>query len=217
MIATTYVLGMCLLAVQPSAGDESIAAVRPHSVELEEGQPLPAFESVSQDGNAWKSADHIGKSILVLYFYPGDFTGGCIKQAEAIRAGLVRLEEAGMEVVGISGDDVQTHRLFHKTYGLKHTLLADPEGKVASQLGVPVSKGARVRTRGPDGKPLMDGQGKSIILQRNVTLARWTLIVGREGKIVSKRTKVDPMKEAEEVLRIATEMEVAASRPKQSP
>jgi peroxiredoxin Q/BCP len=208
---------MCLLAVQPAAIEFDAATPPNLLAELAVGDSLPTFESVDQTGQSWNSADHAGKSILVLYFYPGDFTGGCIKQAEAFRAGLARLEEAGIEVVGISGDDAQTHKLFHETYGLKHTLLADPEGKVACLMGVPVSKGARVRTRGPDGKPLMDGQGKSIILQRSVTLARWTVVIDRSGKIASKRTQVDPAKDAEAVLGIVAELENATRQRKQTP
>ena len=49
------------------------------------------FEISDDAGQAWKSADHVGKHVLVLYFYPGDFTGGCIRQAEAYRDGLAKI------------------------------------------------------------------------------------------------------------------------------
>jgi peroxiredoxin len=141
--------------------------------------------------------------VIVMYFYPGDFTGGCIKQAEAFRAGLQMLSDAGVEVIGVSGDSAATHKLFKETYGLTHVLLADPEGTLAKQLGVPVTeRPAKVRTRGKDGKPLMDEKGKSIIVERPVTLPRWTLIIGRDGKLAAKRTTVNPATEAEEVLKI---------------
>jgi peroxiredoxin Q/BCP len=207
MSGTTWALEMCLL-VLGQAGPESIAArPEPAAAELAAGQQLPGFESIDQGGNVWKSSDHVGRSIVVLYFYPGDFTGGCIRQAEAFRAGLVKLEEAGIEVVGISGDDADTHRLFHESYGLQHTLLADPEGKVAKLLGVPARKGAKVRTRGPNGLPLLDEAGNSIVLTRLTTFARWTFVVDRDVKIVSKRTAVDPAKDAEEVLEIVANLE----------
>jgi len=48
----------------------------------------------------------------------------------------------------------------------------------------------------------MDGQGKSIFVERKVTLPRWTLIVGRDGTLISKRMNVDPAKDAEEVIKI---------------
>jgi hypothetical protein len=73
---------------------------------------------------------------------------------------------------------------------------------LAGQLGMPVKKGGKVRTRDLKGKPLLDDSRKSIIVERPVTLPRWTLIVGRDGRLVSKRTSVDPAKDAEEVLTI---------------
>jgi len=172
-------------------------------ITLDVGQPVLAFEGTGDAGQQWKSADHFGRKVIVLYFYPGDFTGGCIKQAESFRAGLQMLSDAGIEVVGVSGDSVATHKLFKETYGLTHSLLADPEGALAKQLGIPVTeKLTRVRTRGKDGKPLMDEKGKSIIVDRPVTLPRWTLIIGRNGKLAAKRTTVNPATEAEEVLKI---------------
>jgi peroxiredoxin Q/BCP len=150
----------------------------------------------------WKSVDQVGTRIVVLYFYPGDFTGGCTRQAQSYRDAIARLEELGIELVGISGDDVATHKLFKESHGLTHTLLADPDGALAAKLGIPVQRHNRpmkVRTRDSDGKPLLDQQGKSIIIERKVTLPRWTLIIARDGTLVSKRTNVDPAKDAEEV------------------
>jgi peroxiredoxin Q/BCP len=192
-----------LLVAVCAAADETAIAVPAPAETLAVGQPILAFESVDDAGQQWKSADHFGQKLIVLYFYPGDFTGGCIKQAESFRAGLQMLSDAGVEVVGVSGDSVATHKLFKETYGLTHSLLADPEGSLARQLGVPVTeRPAKVRTRGKDGKPLMDVKGKSIIVERPVTLPRWTLIIGRDGKLAAKRTDVNPATEAEEVLKI---------------
>ncbi len=75
------------------------------------GDAMPAFESTDDLNHPWKSADYVGKKVLVLYFYPGDFTGGCIKQAQAYRDVLTKIEEQGVELVGISGDEVATHAL----------------------------------------------------------------------------------------------------------
>src|SRR2546421_5773099 len=66
------------------------------------GLPLPNWEGTDDSGKPWKSVDRIGRNIVVLYFYPGDFTGDCIKQAEAYREGLAKLEELGVELVGVS-------------------------------------------------------------------------------------------------------------------
>ena len=167
------------------------------------GEDLPALEALDEQGKTWKSAEYAGKKALVIYFYPGDFTGGCIKHAQKFQELLVKFQEAGAEVVGVSGDAVPTHRLFKDAYKLPQTLLADPEGKLAFALGVPVTVGEqKVRTRGTDGKPLMDDKGKSIIVARASTAARWTFLVGSDGKILARRENVNPLKDADEVLQL---------------
>jgi peroxiredoxin Q/BCP len=195
------------LADEPAANPEAKAKTKPDAKPNGPavGEDLPALEALDEKGNAWKSAGRAGKGPLVIYFYPGDFTGGCIKHAQKFQELMEKLREAGAEVVGVSGDEVATHKLFKETFKLPQTLLADPEAKLANALGVPVSEGQKVRTRGLDGKPLMDEHGKSIILPRPATLARWTFVVGSDGKILARRENVDPFKDAEEVLKLITD------------
>jgi peroxiredoxin Q/BCP len=196
---------LILLSFGLSVANEPVLPATANPPDVIVGESLPELESIDEAGQQWKSVDHVGRSVLVMYFYPGDFTGGCIKQAQALREGLARLEGLGVRVVGVSGDEVATHQLFKDAHGLKHTLLADPQGALAQRLDIPVQrpgKPIKVRTRGLDGKPLMDEKGKSIIVERKVTLPRWTLIVGRDGKLISKRTHVDPAKDAEEVSKL---------------
>ncbi len=166
------------------------------------GDLLPNFESTDDQGQPWRSADHVGKKVLVLYFYPGDFTGGCIKQAEAYRDGLAKIEELGVELVGVSGDEVAAHKLFKETYGLKHALLADTKGELAKLVGVPIGAGGRVSPRTPDNKLIPDADGKRIVFDRPVTTARWTVVIDREGKIAALRTIVNPVTDSDEVLKI---------------
>lgn len=204
MTGATCVLALgTLLAIEPQAAESSPAAGNISRAELSEGASLPAIDCLDDQGQVWRSGDHVGRKIIVLYVYPGDFTGGCIKQAEAFQAGLAMLADEGVEVVGLSGDFVETHKLFKETFGLQHALLSDPNGDAARKLGIPVNERmAKVRTRGPDGKPLMNDKGKSIFVERPVTFQRTTLIIGRDGKLIAMRTDVNPAKDAEEVLRI---------------
>jgi len=58
---------------------------------------------------------HVGKKILVVYFYPASFTGGCTKQACAYRDDQKALNDAGAEVVGVSGDQVKNQEAFKKS------------------------------------------------------------------------------------------------------
>ena len=204
MTGVTCLLALgTLLAAEPAATESPAAASNIARAELIEGALLPAFECLDDQRQIWKSSDHVGKRIIVLYVYPGDFTGGCIKQAQAFQAGLAMLADQGVEVVGLSGDSAETHQMFKTTFDLKHTLLADPNGDLARQLGIPVNdRTIKVRTRGTDGKPLMNEKGKSIFVERGATLPRWTLIIGRDGTLLSKRTDVNPATDAEEVLKV---------------
>lgn len=170
---------------------------------LSVGDPLPAFESIDEAGHRWKSSEIVGKCVVVFYFYPGDFTGGCIKQAEAYRDGLAAIESNCVLVVGVSGDEVATHKLFHETFGLKHPLLADSKGELANLLGIPFTNGGRhVSAIAPDRKLLLDANGERIVLNRPVTLARWTVVVDREGRVASMREVKNPVSDIEEVMKI---------------
>lgn len=171
-------------------------------IQLAVGDLLPAFESIDHTGRKWSSADYIGKSVIVMYFYPGDFTGGCIKQAEAYRDGLDEIEGNGALVVGVSGDEVATHKLFRETYGLKHSLLADSSGKLAELVGIPSKPGSRVSAVTPERKRLLDAEGKAIVIDRPVTLARWTIVIDLDGKVASMREVTNPTSDIEEVAKI---------------
>lgn len=192
------------------ATDEPTPAAEPHqevaAAALAVGELLPEFQSTDEQGLPWKSKDHVGKKVLVLYFYPGDFTAGCSKQARIYRDELMKIEELGGEIVGISGDEVATHTLFKETFELKHSLLADSKGELAQLVGVPVSAGGCVRGAHADRTPILNDNGTTIILRRPLTVARWTVVVGRDGKVASIRSSVDPLTDCEEVCRIVASM-----------
>src|SRR6516225_2273737 len=59
------------------------------------GDKAPAFEATDDQGKTWKSSDHVGKKIVVVYFFPADFTGGCTKQACAFRDNSNALADKG--------------------------------------------------------------------------------------------------------------------------
>jgi len=161
-------------------------------VVLKVGDAAPAFESRTDSDATWNSADRFGKKWVVVYFYPGDFTPGCTAQANAFRDAMHKLTEQGVEVVGISGDAVATHELFKKAQKLNFTLLSDEDGAVAKKFGVPVTPGATVKTKGADGKVLE--------LKRSSTIARWTFLVGKDGKLAYINPKVDPIKDAKNIV-----------------
>jgi len=142
------------------------------------GDTAPVFESVDDQGKPWKSSDHVGKKVVVVYFYPADLTGGCTKQACGFRDDFKKLTDKGVEVVGVSGDSVANHQLFKKVHNLTFTLLADEKGEVAKKFGVPVNPGGIF-------KGYKDEEGKVVPLTRGVTIARWTFVIDRDGKIAA--------------------------------
>ena len=169
------------------------------AVELAVADAAPAFECRDDQGKIWTSVDHVGKEFVVIYFFPADFTRGCRAQARSFRDNMNQMAAAGITVVGISGDSVGNHELFKKFEKLNFTLLADEDGSVAKKFGVPLDKGGEVRPRDDQNKPMMDAEGKPLILKREVTDARWTFIIGMDGKILYKNTKVDPVVDSKQV------------------
>ena len=163
-------------------------------VELKVGDPAPAFELQDDAGKPWKSEDHVGKKVVVLYFYPASFTGGCTTQARAFRDAMKRFGDQGVEVVGVSGDAVKTQAAFKKVHELNFTLLADEKGDVGTQFGVPVKRAAAV-ARGR-----IDNTDQEF--KRDVTISRWTFVIDRAGRIAYKNTKVNPGTDTNEVLEV---------------
>src|SRR3954453_12062719 len=136
-LQSKYALAMLILGLATWTTSGIIAGEKKVKV----GDKAPSLESVDENGKPWKSADVVGKKVLVLYFYPADFTGGCTKQACGFRDDIEKLHSQGVEVVGISGDSVKTHHMFKDHHKLNFTLLADEKGTLAKVFGVPVNKG----------------------------------------------------------------------------
>jgi peroxiredoxin Q/BCP len=177
----------------------SLAAQDDKKVDLKVGETAPVFSATDDQGKAWKSANLVGSKFVVVYFFPADFTSGCRAQAQKFRDNMNALNEKGIEVVGISGDSVATHAHFKKAEKLNFTLLADEDGSIAKQFGVPLGKGGEVRAKDSDGNPL--------VLKRAVTAARWTFIIGLDGKIAYKNTKVNPAEDSKQVAAFVEQMQ----------
>jgi thioredoxin-dependent peroxiredoxin len=100
------------------------------------GDLAPDFTLLDQTGTPVRLRDLLGKTTVVLYFYPKDQTPGCTIEARAFRDNYARFAEAGAEVVGISSDSVASHRRFAAKESLPFLLLSDRGGAVREQYGV---------------------------------------------------------------------------------
>ena len=161
---------------------------------VEVGDPAPAFEATDDTGKRWKSTDHVGKQILVVYFYPADMTGGCTAQACGYRDRMESLTASGAEIIGVSGDSVENHKLFKRAHNLNFTLLADGDGSIASAFGVPVSVGEKTVIKSID--------NKEVPFVRTATARRWTFVIDRNGTIVHKDAKVNAQSDPETIAKV---------------
>ena len=99
------------------------------------GMSAPAFRLPDQNGKPVSLADQRGKWV-VLYFYPKDGTPGCTTEACDFRDNIFAFRELGAVVLGISVDDVSSHKEFAEEHHLPFTILADSDKLVARQYGV---------------------------------------------------------------------------------
>lgn len=103
---------------------------------LKAGVIAPDFSLKNQDGVLVHLKDHVTKSLVLLAFYPGDFTSVCTKELVCFKEDHSLFEDLDCKIFGISCDAVDKHKKFTKEYGFPFDLLADPEAQVASLYGV---------------------------------------------------------------------------------
>jgi peroxiredoxin Q/BCP len=106
------------------------------------GDTAPDFTLPTQkNGEDFHLQDMIGKSAIVLYFYPKDDTSGCTAEACSFRDQYEVFKEAGAEVIGISSDSEESHQRFASKYQLPFILLSDKGGSIRKLFGVPQTLG----------------------------------------------------------------------------
>ena len=105
------------------------------------GDKAPEFTLPSQMGDDVKLSEFLGKKNVVLYFYPKDETTGCTKEACTFRDNYEELTKLDAEVIGVSGQSVESHISFASHYGLPFILLSDEGNNIRGLYGVPSSMG----------------------------------------------------------------------------
>ena len=190
LFTITGLLSGFLLAGAASRGDEG----------LQVGNLVPDFKCLDDQGQIWDSREHVGKKLIVVYFYQSDFAFCCTRQAVRYRDCDRDLANQGVEVVGISGDVVAAHRMFKETHRLNYALLSDFEGHVARKFGVPLRAGGKAMVKDAEGKEVVDADGVAITVRRDFTATRQTFVIGKDGRIVYQDATVSPVKDSQEVL-----------------
>jgi peroxiredoxin Q/BCP len=151
------------------------------------GEPAPAFKLQDQDGKWHSLADYKGKWVAI-YFYPKDDTPGCTTQACSFRDNIFAFNKEGAVILGISVDDVESHKKFAEKHGLPFTLLADADKAVSKSYGV-----------------LKTYMGVMEMARRD------TFIVDPQGRIAKHYESVDPEGHSELVLK---DIKALKSKPK---
>jgi peroxiredoxin Q/BCP len=105
------------------------------------GDRAPLFSLPTQTGAMVHLQELIGKSAIVLFFYPKDDTPGCTTEACSFRDSYAVFKEEGAEVLGISSDSEESHQQFATKYRLPYQLLSDQNGAVRKLYSVPTTLG----------------------------------------------------------------------------
>jgi peroxiredoxin Q/BCP len=120
---------------------------------LEVGAEVPALSTTAHDGTQ-VSLRELGKP-AVVYFYPADDTPGCTKEACAFRDIWSEYQAAGVLVIGVSTQDLESHQTFAKQHELPFPLVADTDETWAKSFGVSLRAGYAERV-----SFLIDASGK---------------------------------------------------------
>ena len=140
------------------------------------GDSAPTFKLQDQNGDWHTLGDYKGKYV-VLFFYPKDGTPGCTTEACNFRDNIFAFDDLNTQILGISLDDVDSHKEFSEKYSLPYPILADIEKESAVDYGV---------------------LGKFMMM---TITKRESFIIDPEGLIVKHYKNVDPDKHTDEVIK----------------
>ncbi len=156
---------------------------------LDIGTKAPDFDLEDQEGKKHRLSALQG-SWVVLYFYPKDDTPGCTTEACDFRDNMSLIEASGAKVLGVSGDDRESHSEFASKHRLNFPLLVDPEMKVLKAYGAYGEKQSAGKTR--------------------MGINRVTYLIDPGGKIRKVWPKVTPEGHSSEVLEAISELEAVS-------
>ncbi|HWF43584.1 MAG TPA: peroxiredoxin [Candidatus Kapabacteria bacterium] len=143
------------------------------ATELKSGDNAPMFKAESTNGSQISLSDYLGKSNVILYFYPEDMTSGCTVEACHFRDDQSKFKAENTVVLGVSTDSREMHQQFTAKDNLNFPLLVDTSRAICTAYGVPVAD---------------NGHAK-----------RWTFLIGKDGKIAKIYHNVNPQVHSDEL------------------
>ncbi|MBT8132137.1 MAG: peroxiredoxin [Gammaproteobacteria bacterium] len=139
------------------------------------GDMAPGFHLQDQNGK-WHSPEDYKGRWVALYFYPKNDTPGCTTEACAFRDDIFKFKKMNVAILGVSLDDVDSHKEFAKKYSLPFPLLADIEREASGAYDVVRDLGFTSFAK------------------------RETFIIDPDNRIAAHYEKVNPDKHSAEVL-----------------
>ena len=149
---------------------------------IQAGTRVPEFSLPMTGGGTWRLKDAAGRK-LVIYFYPRDMTSGCTRESQDFRDLTAAFRKAGTDVIGISRDNLASHKKFAAKESLPFPLLADTEEQVCKLFDVI--------------------KEKSLYGRKYLGVERSTFLLDGGGRVQQEWRKVKVPGHAEEVLEAA--------------
>jgi thioredoxin-dependent peroxiredoxin len=145
------------------------------------GDIAPDFSFIDSGGKTIKLSAFRNKKKIVLYFYPKDFTPGCTTEAMEFTRDYQKFLQVGIEIIGVSPDNLESHRKFQEKMNIPYLLAADDRNEISRRYGV----------YGP----------KSFMGKNYDGVNRTSFLIDEGGVIVKVFTKVKPLGHSEEILK----------------
>jgi peroxiredoxin Q/BCP len=149
--------------------------------EISVGKKVPSFTAITTDGKKVKLDDLMGKKGMVLYFYPKDNTPGCTTEACDFRDNFSAIKKLGYSVVGVSKDDLKSHKKFIEKQNLNFELLSDFETDISEKFGV--------------------WQEKQMMGRKYMGIVRSTFLIGKDSKIKKIYSNVKVAGHVEQIIK----------------
>ena len=146
---------------------------------LNSGDKAPNFEGLNQNGDSVKLSDFLGSKVI-LYFYPRDNTPGCTAQACNLKDNFDSLSKNNFKVIGISSDNIKSHKKFEQKFNLPFDLIADENQSIHNKYGTWIEK--------------------SMYGRKYMGTARWTFIIDEKGIIINIIDKVKTKDHSNQIL-----------------
>lgn len=153
---------------------------------LTKGTKAPAFTLLNQQGEKVSLTDYKGQKVAI-FFYPKDMTPTCTVEACNLRDNILPLKKNGIQVIGISPDDVKSHEKFSSQQQLPYPILADEQKKVVEKYGV--------------------WGEKSLYGNKYMGVLRTTYLINEKGVIVEVIEKVKSKEHASQIIKIWSKLE----------